>query len=339
MRRNFLPSCMMSQAREPLVLLTADHSRMAGGKEEASLDIIFETDVQDPSTWVAKATFLDANINVDLILSYPWLRENEIAVYLHLECLGVDTPDRLYLKSLNARRKKKKRKLFEKVHEADVAQVRSWNMSVPTEVGEPLEDYLFHDDDALRYIASVLVRSTGGTTSEVARVVQASEPSANEDPKVNRLIEEIRASYDGTVLRESVWPNPPVRGPHGYGRIELKEGAVAKKMHHIFLTGPRREAMINLVKEWMRDEKVEDGYGEWVSPAFVVSKKGGRWRGVVDYRAFNEATKLDTHSLSWIANMLVQFGPKHCSRSSISRTHSIKYPCIRTVVRTLAAVH
>ena len=41
--------------------------------------------------------------------------------------------------------------------------------------------------------------------------------------------------------------------------------------------------MIALVEEWMRDKKVEDGAGEWSSPAFVVAKKGGKWRGVVDF--------------------------------------------------------
>ena len=251
---------------------------------------------------------MDANINVDLILSYPWLRKKQIAVYPHLGCLGVDIPERVYLTSKTTQRRKRKRKPQDLEEEALTAEVRAWNLCVPTEVGEPLEDYLFHDDDAVRYIASIL-RVAGGDR-QVKRVVQVPGASSSTNPKVGRLIEGIRAAYDGTVLRESVWPNPPVRGPHGYGRIELKEYAEAKKMHHIFLTGPRREAMINLVKEWIRDEKVEDGYGEWVSPAFVVSKKGGRWRGVVDYRALNEATKPDNYPLPWIENMLVQFGRK-----------------------------
>ena len=109
-RRGFLPSRLMSRAKEPLVLLTADHSRMAGGDEEVSLDIVFDTDVPDPSTCTLRGTFLDANINVDLILSYPWLEENEIAVYPHLGCLGVDTPARLYLTSTSARKPRRRRR-------------------------------------------------------------------------------------------------------------------------------------------------------------------------------------------------------------------------------------
>ena len=37
--------------------------------------------------------------------------------------------------------------------------------------------------------------------------------------------------------------------------------------------------MVNLVDQWVREKKVEDGVGEWSSPAFVVAKKGGKWRG------------------------------------------------------------
>jgi len=160
----------------------------------------------------------------------------------------------------------------------------------------------------LRYAANELNREL--PKRPVHKVIQVPEGTKEPDSTARKLIDGIHETFDGSVLRDTVWPNPPVRGPHGYGRIELKEGAEAKKMHHIFLTGPRREAMINLVREWMRDQKVEDGYGEWVSPAFVVSKKGGRWRGVVDYRALNEATKPENYPLPWIENLLVQFGRK-----------------------------
>jgi len=55
---------------------------------------------------------------------------------------------------------------------------------------------------------------------------------------------------------------------------------------------------------------VEDGQGEWSSPAFVVAKTGGKWRGVVDFRALNEATVTDAHPFPRIEDMLVNFGRK-----------------------------
>ena len=55
---------------------------------------------------------------------------------------------------------------------------------------------------------------------------------------------------------------------------------------------------------------MEEGQGEWSSPAFVVAKKGGKWRGVVDFRALNEATEADGYPLPRIEDMLVHFGRK-----------------------------
>ena len=46
-------------------------------------------------------------------------------------------------------------------------------------------------------------------------------------------------------------------------------------------------------------------------PPFVVAKKkGGKWRGVVDFRALNEATIPDSHPLPRIEDILVQQGKK-----------------------------
>ena len=41
---------------------------------------------------------------------------------------------------------------------------------------------------------------------------------------------------------------------------------------------------------------------------FVVAKKGGKWRVVVDFRALNEATILDAHPLPRIEDILVEQG-------------------------------
>ena len=68
--------------------------------------------------------------------------------------------------------------------------------------------------------------------------------------------------------------------------------------------------MIELVREWEALGKVEEGCGEWSSPAFVVPKKNGKWRGVVDFRALNEATVGDSHPLPRIEDTLVRQGAR-----------------------------
>ena len=78
----------------------------------------------------------------------------------------------------------------------------------------------------------------------------------------------------------------------------------------IHLVGERRDALIELVHGGMLEGKVENGCGEWSSPAFVVARKGGKWRGVVDFRALNEATEADGYPLPRIEDMLVQYGTR-----------------------------
>ena len=66
--------------------------------------------------------------------------------------------------------------------------------------------------------------------------------------------------------------------------------------------------MVELVQDWESQGKVESGQGEWSIPAFVVPKKNGKWRGVVDFRALNEATVGDSHHLPRIEDILVRKG-------------------------------
>ena len=103
------------------------------------------------------------------------------------------------------------------------------------------------------------------------------------------MIAALHRDFGGTALREFVSPEfIVVRGPLCEGKIEIKPGCKPKKQRPIKLTGERREALIDLIKESEKRDKMEDGVSEWSSPAFVVAKKGSsKWRLVVDFRALN----------------------------------------------------
>ena len=92
------------------------------------------------------------------------------------------------------------------------------------------------------------------------------------------------------------------------------------------MTGERRQALIDMVDEWVRDEKVEDGRSDWCSPTFVVAKEEGKWRGVVEFRAMNEATITDAHPLPRIEDILVQQGQR-AIYSVLDMKPSIRFPC------------
>ena len=282
---------------------------MEGGMREVSLKLTFMVDPPSPemAEWSAIGIFHDADIQVDAILSYPWLEQAKLGVFPHLGALVSLPPlgDPIHLKGWPKKGKRRPRKprietqtptegpegLYGSVHLSDLArkcqedeehlarvtQARAMNLVVPSEVGE-LEDPLFEDEDVLEYLVPHLMDVT---PNSVWGVITVPEGQTSDDRKVKELIEAIRRDFDGTVLRDNVPPENLIpRGPHGEGHIKIKPGYIAKTQRPIHLVGERRDALIELVQGWMRDGKVENGCGEWSSPEFVVAKEamnGGAW--------------------------------------------------------------
>jgi hypothetical protein len=97
----------------------------------------------------------------------------------------------------------------------------------------------------------------------------------------------------------------------------LKPGAQARQGHPIHLVGEHRQALSEIIEDKLRKNQMEDGVGDWSSPAFVVSRKVGKWRCVVDFQALNEGTITDKYPLPIIEDLLVRFGRKPSFRSWI----------------------
>ena len=344
---------ILVHSAKPLILFTANGARMAGGVKEVTLDLLFGarayTTGAKLADMVVPARFHEADIQVDAILSYPWLRENRLGVWVHEQALeqhsaskrrvllenfpgeipqeeeseGSDEDHEDGFEDQTPPEEEYDTDFDEEISEeeadqrwAQVSQVRAMDLEIPTEAGDSSTS-LREDEGALWYIAKQLRRAAGeGTTKEAkaqaakVRGVVAVPPSEKElDPHVLARIKAIHEDFDGKVLRDKIFPGEqPIRGPLGEGRIELKVGAIAQKQRAIPLTGERRDAMIALVDDWVASGKVERGYSEWSSPAFVVAKKGGKWRGVVDFRKLNEATVGDSHPLPRIEDILVRHG-------------------------------
>ena len=363
---------ILIHSAKPLVLFTANGARMAGGVKEVTLDLFFgarayTTGAKLPDM-VVPAQFHEADIQVDAILSYPWLRENRLGVWVHelaLEQQGA-SKKRVLLENFSGEIPREEDHYDERMdiiegwspqspdgpwdpqgenfvedwdlqeeatydseledeelseEEADrrwaqVSQVRAMDLEIPTEAGGTVSS-LREDESTLWYIAKQLRRAADEGTTEAAKAqaakvrgVVAVPPSEKEkEPQVLDRIKALHEDFDGKVLRDKIFPGEqPIRGPLGEGRIELKAGAIAQKQRAIPLTGERRDAMIALVDDWVASGKVERGYSEWSSPAFVVAKKGGKWRGVVDFRKLNEATVGDSHPLPRIEDILVRHG-------------------------------
>ena len=339
-RRDLVPH-LLSQSPRPLALLTANGARMVGGNKEVALDLLFgarayTTGAKLPDRGV-QASFHDADIQVDAILSFPWLRANRLGVWAHQHALELQGRPRILLDNFEEEvpsgdeqgteeetdvEDSEDEEISEEEADrrwAQVAEVRAMGLGLPTEAGEYGEEILFNDEETLWLIAKKIREAAGeGITpaaiaqaTKIQGVVLVPEGAEEEDPEITRRSAAIHKDFNGKVLRDALFPGEqPIRGPLGEGKIELKPGAVAKKQRAILLTGPRREAMLALVDDWEKNGKVEPGYSEWSSPAFVVAKKGGKWRGVVDFRALNEATVGDSHPLPRIEDILVRQGRK-----------------------------
>jgi hypothetical protein len=77
-------------------LITANNSVLGGGDFVVNLGLFFEA-VEDgyplPEPIYFQAEFYAAEIEIDAILSYPWLRENGVGVFPHHDALAKDWPE------------------------------------------------------------------------------------------------------------------------------------------------------------------------------------------------------------------------------------------------------
>ena len=94
-----------------------------------------------------------------------------------------------------------------------------------------------------------------------------------DDLKVNELREKIMRDYTGTVFRDEVWPNPPVRNPLGQAKIELKQGIVPVKQRPFVIQGERLIALRKIIEEFEKQGLIEEAVSPWMSPAIQVKNK------------------------------------------------------------------
>ena len=126
-------------------------------------------------------------------------------------------------------------------------------------------------------------------------VIQEYRDDNPEDARAEEFRKKIHEDYDGTVLREEVYPDPPERGAYGYARIDLKDGAIPQRQKPFNLMGERKEAFAEIVRQWEAHKFIERPTGpvEWLCQGFAVPIKYSTfpWRGVVDMRGVNSQTR------------------------------------------------
>ena len=302
--KNLFPDGSWKVARRPLNLLTVAGERLEGGDKEINLDLTFGIEGDSEGTWVSHGLFHSADIHVDAILSFPWLRERGLTVCAQSGCLALETETPPMPRISN--------------YVVPPVTEEFWFDSVKVGPGESLEFMVPVECDMgqesplngrERRLVQRIIASVSDHGKYVRSVVAARNPLTCPGIEENKAA--ILADFQDSVFKGRVSANPPKRGPLGEAVIEVIPGSEAKKQRPIQLSGVRREAFITLTKEWLKDQKIEPGVGPWSSPGFVVAKKAGKWRGVIDYRALNSATVNDSYPLPRISDILVRQGGRH----------------------------
>ena len=161
----------------------------------------------------------------------------------------------------------------------------------------------------LEELAMELIRKEGvvGAEALVGNVVVTS--GAMEGEEVEQIRQNLFREYASSVFTKEAPKVRPVRGPYGEATIEIKPGAQPTKQRPFHIQGERKEALLRIVDQLIREGKLEEGRSAWSSPAFPVpKKKPGEYRLVVDYRALNDATVTDAHPLPRIEDILQRQG-------------------------------
>ena len=151
---NRLPRHLTYAAGRPLKFVTASGQHLDGGATCVDLTLEFMQVVAGevlPDLLRREATFYEADIKVDAILSYPWMSKNPIGVLPHLEAMALEEPKLILLFGTTPQAYKGAQKLRSKIPEKGCPRTRSGPDKTPkntcaVEVSEE-EDLLVADGD------------------------------------------------------------------------------------------------------------------------------------------------------------------------------------------------
>ena len=323
-RRGLLPAHLTHPAPKPLRFETANGQALEGGDRCIKVGLRFlcqSNELQSAEEMIFEVEFYEANIKVDAILSFPWLSQAKLGIFPHHKALVLDSPGLNFLYGVrdNARKHQDQNLNFLEPTINNVSQIEV----LPDKFGFHLPESGFDQRlrflkaDELKEIAAHLVDNEPPVPINRMIIAREGADSSKGQPsKVTEYRERFLKEFEGTVFRDSVFPDPPVRGQYGYAFIPLKEGAVPTRAKPFFMHGERKEALEKITQEWLDRKFIEPATiknVEWLSQTFPVPKKSATfpWRGVVDMRGPNSQTRRCNYPLPKIDDILVKHGGSH----------------------------
>ena len=302
-------SDQMTTSADPLKMVTANGETLQGGDQEIDLELDFRLKNEeelpfDSDTFHLRGKFHDADIENELILGYPWLQENNLAILPAEEALACGIQNEMLLGGWEPPKTDSEN--------SSVWKIRKMNLLIDEELSDmsddekDLEPQFLDEEEVLE-----IVQRLKNTDLVRVRTIVSSEGEWGEhQPLVEGLRKALHQDYPD-VLADEIQPNPPVRGDKCEARIYLKEGANPRKMRLMQMNGERRDATEKITDDWLKADKIERCDGPWSASCFPVMRPGKPPRGVIDFRPMNEQCQEDSYPLPRIDDILVKQGQKH----------------------------
>ena len=279
-RTGVVPFAMFQPACRPLRLLTVSGGTLGGGSQEVAVRISFHGTSQYGSTvpnWTEEAVFLEAQIHVDAIVGYPWLKSRGLGIWPKMDCLIRQPKSGLFwylndwrgvLKNSTPREAPEGRlrelesssdseeysDSDEFLGEDEFLRLQKMQLTVPPlEIVEEDGEYYVEDWPGEEHLTPnemlniQLVLGSQVQQAKIEGVVVGNDDEWGEDQElVEQLRKKLHEDYDHDVLSGKFdWlkSEPPIRGPHCEAQVFLKEDAEAKAVKQIQLQGERLEAI------------------------------------------------------------------------------------------------
>ena len=117
-RTGLVPRHLTTIARTRLNLVTANGQTLGGGERTTDLRVRLRQEVDGVSLdelLEYDIEFFEADIQVDAILSYPWLFDNRIGLFPHHSALALDSPQLILLYGVNKTRRRGLQQVWERI--------------------------------------------------------------------------------------------------------------------------------------------------------------------------------------------------------------------------------
>eukprot|EP01127_Copromyxa_protea_P013624 TRINITY_DN368_c0_g1_i14.p2 TRINITY_DN368_c0_g1~~TRINITY_DN368_c0_g1_i14.p2 ORF type:complete len:594 (+),score=103.02 TRINITY_DN368_c0_g1_i14:3196-4977(+) len=161
------------------------------------------------------------------------------------------------------------------------------------------------DAEIVSVVNSVVNSVEDEEIKDAGRIIYGKQLSKN---KIRRLVEIVR-KYE-RMFANKLGPNHYVSSVEHH--IRLRPGSVPVRGRVPFLHPDQQKAVQETIKDLLARDMIEPGDCEWRAPLYLVPKKDGGWRTIVDYRGLNKCTIPDVYLMPLIDEILYRLANAKC---------------------------